>query len=743
MSNQGIGLTSRCAPSGRKTSRPRQDRRRAAVGQHRDRFAYRPGNGTCLIEALEDRQLMDGSGDLTSLISNLISTQAPSGTYSYNNVALGKFLTIPSVTVGVPSALNSDGSETIKVDVASASVNVGTGLTGTITGSPTAEGLSGSFSFQPGDFAAGAYKLAVNQLDLTVPSVLTASASGVAISYDPAAAPGQTLATIGTASGTITPLQGATIALSNLVVRDNGFSLANATVTAGSFGLGGILQVANPSVTFNDVAYTSGAVAPSTGLTGTITASVDSATLFGAAAGFTSPGGASAASNGLKLTQFVGSYDLASNKLGLAAGGVDLALGKIVDATGTNVTIGYDSTAPSPVTVTAGTVHVTSPLFQGVSLDATNLAVSSAGVSLDAASVTDANSIQLGSLATVTGLTFGLQKFSYTTATGKVAGTVTLGASQVDLFPGHSGFTASVTNFNGSYTLNSNALTLSADKVDVAFGQILQAEAQTVAFGWDGTSATLDLGALSLTSPEFPNVTGQLTSLHADSTGFTVASASLADKGSIKLGGLLQIDGPTITATNLVYHTTGNQITGTIGLTVQGVEVLPGSTAFSSTVTNFAATYDIATQATTLSADSIVVTVGSGSTGTDTSNASLIVEADTVAFSLTPNAAGTDDSVAITIGAASAQLPKLGLTGGITDLAITNDGFHIGSATLSKTGDVSAFGGKFSVKNPSVALTNFGYSTQTGAQFDSDLTLTGRRGRLQQGGDDVAGRGGV
>src|SRR5262249_8059976 len=58
----------------------------------------------------------------------------------------------------------------------------------------------------------------------------------------------------------------------------------------------------------------------------------------------------------------------------------------------------------------------------------------------------------------------------------------------------------------------------------------------------------------------------------------------------------------------------------------------------------------------------------------------------------------------------------------------------LGSATLSRSGSVGTSDGKFSIQDPSVTLTNFGYITSAGASFNSDLTLTASEIDFNRGG---------
>ena len=124
MSHQGIGFVPRRAVAAAERAVTRRRNRRAAERlPARDRFAYRPGNGTCLLEALEDRRLMDASGDLTTQIKSLLSSGDVSGQYSFQDISLGSFLTVPKVTVGLSNVAQlADGNwnATVSVDATAA-----------------------------------------------------------------------------------------------------------------------------------------------------------------------------------------------------------------------------------------------------------------------------------------------------------------------------------------------------------------------------------------------------------------------------------------------------------------------------------------------------------------------------------------------------------------------------------------------------------------------------------------------
>ncbi len=887
MSDQGTRIAAP-QPNGGKPARTRRREasRKRPPSPARDRFAYRPGNGLCSIERLEDRQLL--SSDLTQSISDLILKDGViSGQHVFSDVSIGNFVTAPQVTVGL-NLTETDASHwtgTISVDATSAQLNFNSAVTGSITSANSTDALTGSYTLTNEAPGQGLYSLTAQDIKLTAGNAFTAEAKPVTLSYDTQGAVGQTVATIGSATATFQPLNNATATVTNLVVRDNGFSLGDATVSASSFSLGGILSATSPSVSFSGVSYTDGG-----SLAGTVSVGASTVSILSNESNFANPGGASGGNgNGLTLSGFTGSYGVASGDLAIGATGAELKLGKLVDATASGVTLNYNPAASSPVTVGVGSLTATSPLLPGVTGTITNLSASSSGLSMDNATLADPNTFSMGTVLQVQGLSVGVTGFSYNTASHALAGTILASTTGVTLFPGQSAFTDSVTNLHGSYNLQNGTLGLTADDVNLAFGKILDADATNVAVGWDGTTATFALGTATLTSPlfpgvtgsfsgvtvdntgvkidgatledsgtihlgnvfdvtdlklgvsglvydapsksitagtvtisnslatlfpnamdftdsvtnfhgsdniatgafsltaddinlsfgkvlkadatnvgvnwdgtsasftvgtatltspELPGVTGSLAGLSVQSTGFDIASASLTDTNSIILGSVIKLDGPTtVSVTNLDYingtSTSSSILTGTIGLSFGGLEVLPGSTAFSTTVTGFSGTYNLATQETDLTVGSIDVVVGSGSNGSSTADPIFTVDATGVSIDLTPDGNG-NDIVDIKVGTATAALNKFAdVNGNVTDLEITNDGFSVGSATLNVNGTttgstgkgtISAFGGKFMIVNPSVTLSGFGYKISTGAFTAQTLSLSADEVDFNQGG---------
>ena len=565
MSDQGYGIASR-PDSARIVARPRRrlaNKSRSSVGM-RDRFAYRPGNGLGTLDRLEERLMLDGSNDLTSTISGLLNGGAVSGQYSFTNQKIGNFLTVPSIAIGLSNVSHTDASHwtgTVSIDASSASLAIGS-FTGSIAGAQGIDGLLGSYTLSGQALDHGAYSLAGKAVALSVPNAFDATASDVHLDYNPAAATGQTLATIGSATATIKPLNNATVAISNLVVRDDGFSLANATVSAGAFGLGGIISATAPTFGFSGVSYTTG-----------------------------------------------------------------------------------------------------SPLL----------------------------------------------------------GTITATAASAALFPGNASLTASVANFRGTYDLGTTALALSADSGELAVGRIFDAKATGIGLTWDGSTATVDLKNADLTSPLLPGADASLADFHGDNAGFTLGQADLTVVDAT-LGGLLEVKGLDLGVSNLSYSTATGKVGGSFSIATgvglpagsPSVLLLPKATALSSTISGFAASYSLDTNTLTASVTGATIKAGS----------SLEIDTGKVGFSFTAASGNTPYQVSASVASATASLPQVGVSGTIANLQVTNDGFHLDSASLAGPASVSAFGGKFTIANPSATLTNFGYSTAGGASFNSDVVVS-------------------
>jgi hypothetical protein len=668
--------------------------------RHRGRRrSFLPGASAFAFENLESRTLLNAATDLTQQIDQYLTQGMTSGSITLPNpVTLGSFLTATNVTLGfnvTQGGPNWTGSVT--VSAGSATLALGQAFSAQVPASaqqtPT---LTGSYTLNNEPLNQGAYAITATELDVTASKLVTGTATNVQLDYSPSAAPGQKLAHVGALTASLTPFAGASATLSNLDIYDNGFALENGVVTVGSFTLGSAVSVTSPTLTFSGVGDTVGSPP-----TGTITLGAGTAQLFPGKTAFTAT-----------VANFSGSYDVNAQALSLQASDVNLAVGKILKADATGLSFAYSPSAAPALTIDAASVSLTSPLFPGVTGTATSLHADSGGFSVASATL-HADSATIGSVLQLTNLNVGVTGLSYSTSPPAgalpLAGTIGITADSAALFPGKS-FNASLKGFSGSYNINTSALSLAATEFDLSFGKMLQATSTGVSLTYDGTQVAVAATSITLTSSLFPGATGSINNLSADSTGFSIASASLtAPKVSISE---LEVDNINISVTGLSYTTSTQTLAGSIGISAGTVSLFPGKTAFTATVKGFAGSYDINAQALSLSATEADFQASSV----------LMVTASNLGFSLQPTAGG--ENVSITVGAATATFPKFGVSGSITALAITQDGFSLGSATLAiNTGKPIMIGKTFSVVNPSITVTNFGYSISQGASFTGTVAV--------------------
>jgi hypothetical protein len=649
-----LGNGSRRSPKGQKTASGGIPRRR---GKH----AFRPGGHRQGFEFLETRQLL--SVDLTQEIVNLLDDHSTTASVTLNDVTLGSFLTANSVMVSFQniSQQGSDWSGTVSVSADTASITIGQDFSGQIQGDGTAGsvGLSGSYSLSDRPADQGSYQLSVTSLTASVPNVLNATASDVQLQFDPAGSSTQQLAHVGSLSATIIPFENTQVSLSNLDIFENGFTLADASVSARSFTLGSFLTVDDPSVSFSNVAYTDGAA-----LAGTLSIGVGTATLFPNKSAFTAT-----------VHKFTGSYDLNSGELTLGADDAKLAIGQILAADASGLTFDYNPSASPSLTVASATIDVQSPDFPGIDATATNFTASSAGFSLASVKLTAPSSVTLGGFLKADGLYVEADNLDYQTSppAGQPAlsGTITVGASSVSLFSNSSVFTTSVTGFTGSYELTSGALSLSASEVDINVGSVLEVKAETIGFSLtpDGTGVDVSISVGSATAklPKL-NLSGDVEGLSITNDGFMVGSAGLAYMGTVQYGSLFSIKDPSVQISNFGYSfSKGASFNSNLKVNADEIDLNQGGSA-SVSATGITSTLSFQTGDIghfTFSADTVNVQLGSF----------LTLKGSNISFDSDPAAGGdiaSFGSVTATVTAGSVSISGTG-----QDFAIGADGSFI------------------------------------------------------------------
>ncbi|MHB1557670.1 MAG: beta strand repeat-containing protein [Isosphaeraceae bacterium] len=653
-------------------------------------------------EILETRRLL--SGDLTSDIGQLLSNGQTTSPVDLGTVSLGNDISFNNVTVSFPGGLTQSGSDwtgTVSVSATSASLAIGSDVSAQISGQGTAPGIAGSYTLTNQPAGQGAYQLSASQFDLTLANLLTAQASNIAIDYSPTAAPGQKLVQVGSLSATLLPFDNTAVTVDNLDILDNGFTLGDGTITAPPITLGNVLSIDQPSLTLTDVGYTSGA------WTGTIGLNAATASLFPGQSDFSATVDAPA-----------GSYSLASQTLTLSAGNLDVSVGHVLQATGSKLSFSLDdSQSPPAATFDAQSITLTSPDFPNATGTIADFSGTNTGFAIGSASLTGASAVTFSHVLMLSSPTLSVSNFSYTAgAASPVNGTIQIGGT-VELFPGQTSFSTTVSGFSASYDIGAAAFDLQASSLELDLGKVLKATTGPLSFAFDDSSGTpavsFDVKNVSVTSPDFPGVTGTISDLSASNAGFSVASATLSDSSAVSFGKILEVSDPSLSLTDFAYTPgAATPVTGTF--TVGGtLELFPGQTSFSTTVSGFSASYDIGAAMFDLQATSIELDLGKVVTAT--TGAVNFTFDDS---SGTPTVSFDVKNVALT----STDFPQA--TGSIGELTADDTGFSIASASLGYSGSIT-LGGVLSITGLSLGVENFSYTAgQAGAAPTVGGTIT-------------------
>ena len=320
-----------------------------------------------------------GAQDLSFSIGSFVTaTGSLSMVIDANNITINQATLTVADTFTIGSILTVD---TPGVSISNFVINRVTGaITGDSAGDPTIEITAGGASLFPGnssitatisptttggtgfdakfDLVTDAFSISVQKFELVIGSVLTADASGVLITYNPADSdPHQQLVQID--SGTITFGQfNISGSLTNLTIYKDGFSFDSVTIAyTGSISLGSILTLKDPSVTLTNFGVTFAGGNASVSETGSLTVSVASGSL--------TVGPVNVTVADLSIT--VG-LDPASNlgDVTVTASSLSLAFSTYVSIQATNITINTDpgvgnayfSVGTATATLTVGSVTI-------------------------------------------------------------------------------------------------------------------------------------------------------------------------------------------------------------------------------------------------------------------------------------------------------------------------------------------------------------------------------------------------
>jgi hypothetical protein len=667
-------------------------------------------------QTINGLQLFDNEADLSSATFNINGTVSNPSILDFVNLrgGLNNLKVTFDNTGGVRSNFQvASGSFSISADHGTLFGQASGLLSAVIpsTGNLADPAFSGVF-----DLAAGTLALNAKSVVVTIGSAVQATATNVTFNLRGSDPPsGSTIATADQVSvkfpelkdANSNPLQinfdpvGTTPALS---VSSNGLQLNNGTLGPVSFGIDGILSAQNLSATFSNIALSqqNGSYL----LGGTVQFSASTASLFPSQTVVSS-----------SLTGLAGSYNFgtASSGLKLSAAQVQLVFGEALQVAGQNVvfTPGSDPIATiASVTLSSPKITGLTPLTAGpITINRNGFLVGSAQLGTPAG-----QSAAIGNFLSVKDVNLQLTNFGFSFgAASAVQGTISLTAGSLQLFPGSTVFTSTMTGVSGTYDFSASgggALTVTVANFDLVIGEALELTASGVRIT-PGASTIATIATVTVKAPKLGSFgTATVNGLVVTQDGFSLQTLTLGQAGgqTANFGNYLRVTGAQVVATNFGYSI-ANGFSGTVQLNVAGLQLFPGSSVFTSTMTGISGTYDFSAS-------------GGGALTVTVANFDLVIgealELTASGVRITPGAI-----TIATIATATVKAPRLGSFGTATvnGLVVTQDGFSLQTLTLGQAGGQTAdFGTYLRVTAAQVVATNFGYSIANG--FSGTVKLT-------------------
>lgn len=623
-------------------------------------------------------------------------SQVPAAT-----ATIGTFLSFTGLAITVNSfAYSETHGVSGAVLFSAASIALFPGST-TITS--TLSGISGSFDFS----AAGSLRIDVHAFELLVGDAVRLDATSVTLT------PGapSVLATITTATANSPRLAGLpAVDVTNLTVRRDGFSFTALTITqpagvVSNFGTflsfsGVVLTVAGPQGG-GDFDLTFGAGGTTT-LAGSISLHVDSLTLFPDATFLTS-----------SFTGVNGSFDFAGG-----AGSMIIAIDSFTLAVGEAFKLSASGAdAQNPILIRPGqnillsvpSATVTSNLVTGLGeISVANFQITRTGFSVGTLTLTQAEGVtaSIGSVLSFSGAALTLNNFALErTGAGNwdVQGSVTLAVATMKLFPTATFLTSTFTGVQASFAFNqTGSLALHFDTMVLRIGTALEISSTAGGDFTPGQQTILTLGNLHVTAPGIQGMgTGTITQLVVRQNGLSIGSLTIgqAEGQTAQFGSFLSMTGAQLTVNNfsLINNDGAISVSGGILFTAASLDLFPGSTGFTTSLTSFTGSYQFGPGG----SGDLEITIGTFQLKVGTA-----LEVNASGVKLHPGKTTLAEITDATIKAPGfAQLPEIALSG----LTITTTGFHINAFTITQGAGAVTFGSVLAFEGLAVSATGVNY----------------------------------
>lgn len=516
--------------------------------------AGNPVSVTSTVNFTQDQMTVSGTATFLTLG---IKKNDGSTVANATDVVFSASVTVDFNTLGVTGAFG--------IEASSAEILPGSKLSASVTYGDDVDTKAIDFIY---DFGTQSFSMTLDQSILEVENVLKMSAAGIVLAYDRKNTTGvQVMATVADMVVELTAFKDAatgsipTVTISDFQIREDGFSLASATLPLDTIQFGTYLEIVNPTITMQNINYsTSGSSS------GTITITSDASSIFpGRSFEVLLTDGTEDANTFATVT----TLNVGTGALSSEIDQLDLKISDLVNVHSSNITFGYDpSISGTQTLVHLGSAQVTSPKFSGLgTVNITNMDLLSTGFTLESLRWDQAPSstVSMGSMMVFEQVFLEVSNVSFNLSTGNFIGTITVGAARAELFPEKTTITALATDLSGSITLSSSAipgLNISASSFEFAYGDMVSMSATGVSLTPDANMNLLFIASATADIPSL-GISGSMTNFLARQDGIfgmEQLTINLQDSFVQGLASFIPVTVNEVSLTGWDWDTNGNGI---------------------------------------------------------------------------------------------------------------------------------------------------------------------------------------
>jgi len=277
----------------------------------------------------------------------------------------------------------------------------------------------------------------------------------------------------------------------------------------------------------------------------------------------------------------------------------------------------------------------------------------------------------------------------------------------------------------GTYTIG-GTYSLKAENLVIQIGDALVVAATDVTFSYNSngteTQELVSVGSATVTSSQFTGFSAEpLTNFKIRADGFSFDSVGLSSTSAVSLGNLISATSVNLTVSDFDVSfgtsTTDASLTGTVTLTLTGLQLFPNGGFIQSQATSVTGSYDFGTFDGTSPTGQLTLTI----VGFElTMGEAFRIRADGDVV-LTPG----QEQIA-TIASATLDSPQFGEIGAVslTNLVLNQTGFSLEDLTISTGGSPTALGSFITFDSLSVSFTDFVFTYGSQPQVDGTVEVT-------------------